>query len=271
MKKFKQYDRRTLGDLHITAEEHTVPCDHPQHWHTYYEIEIIISGAGKYIINDVAYDISQGRIFLLTPTDFHYLIIKEETHLINISFDSEAKDIALPASPFFEEAKRAYSVNADIGSRILSASRLLIHECESHGECRYELLKYLLCAILGKKIATAKANGEHSRGIRRAIEYTALHFREPLRLSDIAAEAGYNPSYFSEIFRRTTGERWIEYLTRLRIGYAKMMLSGGFSVSDAGALSGFGSRSAFLDAFRRATGMSPAEYKHRTVLIDNNI
>lgn len=93
----------------------------------------------------------------------------------------------------------------------------------------------------------------------------ALHFKEQITLSDVASEAGYNPSYFTELFKKATGEGVMEHVTKLRIAYAKMMLSGGFSVLDAGALSGFGSRTAFLESFKRIVGMPPSEYRRRTV------
>ena len=88
-----------------------------------------------------------------------------------------------------------------------------------------------------------------------------LHFKERVTLSDLAAEAGYHPTYFSELFKKTTGETYIEKLTKLRIGHARTMLASGFSVFDACFLSGFGSLSGFAAAFKKACNMSPREYK----------
>ena len=82
-------------------------------------------------------------------------------------------------------------------------------------------------------------------------------------LSCIAAAAGYNPSYFSRLFKKATGEGYTEHLLKLRIGHSKMLLSAGHSVTDAGALSGFASRTAFLDSFRRTVGVCPSKYKSR--------
>ena len=63
------------------------------------------------------------------------------------------------------------------------------------------------------------------------------------------------------MFHRATGESYLEALTRLRLGYARSLLAGGFSVSDACHLSGFGSLSAFGNAFRRHMGISAAAYR----------
>ena len=88
-----------------------------------------------------------------------------------------------------------------------------------------------------------------------------LHFREDISLASIAAEVGYHPAYFSELFKRTTGETFMESLTKLRIGYARSMLLSGFSVSDACFLSGFGSLSNFLEMFKRNCKITPSEYR----------
>ena len=90
-----------------------------------------------------------------------------------------------------------------------------------------------------------------------------MHFKEPITLARLAAEAGYHPSYFSEQFRRVTGEGYADTLARLRVGYARSLLANGFSVTDACFASGFGSLSAFGAAFRRLVGEPPSTYKKR--------
>ena len=90
-----------------------------------------------------------------------------------------------------------------------------------------------------------------------------LHFKERISLSQLADEAGYHPTYFSELFKRTTGETYIEALTKLRVGYARTLLAGGFSVSEVCYMSGFGSLSGFATAFKRLCHMSPRAYKQR--------
>ena len=88
-----------------------------------------------------------------------------------------------------------------------------------------------------------------------------MHFAEKITLDDVAAEAGYHPTYFSELFKKVTGETYIDMLTRLRLGHAKSMLANGFSVSDACFGSGFGSLSNFLELFKRNCKITPSEYR----------
>ena len=86
----------------LTTSTHTVEHAHPLHWHSYFEIEIILSGKGEYVVNDIVYDITEHHVFLLTSTDFHYLKLNEAATILNISFDetmmSDADMTALDAA-----------------------------------------------------------------------------------------------------------------------------------------------------------------------------
>lgn len=264
MEKMRRYERLQLqSGKHLTVSTHVVEGGHPQHWHGYFEIEIIQSGSGKYIINDVEYDISENDVFFLTSTDFHYLEVSERTELINISFDNfifDDKDI--PYS-FFSKAENVYKLDADEYERLISAAKILLHEYEIGGDCQKQILKYIVRCIMRKNSGIYDKAGsvEQNRGIKNAIVYMEMHFAEKITLQDVAAAAGYSPSYFSDVFARLTGETYIEALTKLRLSYAKSMLANGYSVSYACFLSGFSSLSNFLEVFKKHSKITPSEYK----------
>ena len=247
---------------HLTVKHRTADAFYPVHWHSFFEVEIVLAGEGICRINDVAYPIPEYSLFFLSPTDFHALEAHGEMHLINLSFDEEMlseQDIGAILSSRLE---RAYTLSAEEHERFVAAARLLAHECEIDGDCRRALLSYLIHTILRKNTDVS----HHDRHdpltvIRRAYLYLEMHFKEPITLTRLAAEAGYHPSYFSEQFRRVTGEGYTDTLARLRVGYARSLLANGFSVTDACFASGFGSLSAFGTAFRRLVSVSPSEYK----------
>ena len=266
MERWEATGRLTIdGGRPLSVSEHSVEGEFPLHWHSYFEIEIVLSGRGRCVINDVTYDIGEKNLFFLTPTDFHYLAVDEPTRFINICFDESVvgeRELAALLSPAVE---RAYRLGDEEYRRLIDAAALLSHEAKSGGECCPELLKYILSSILRNDVnkTIQISPPPHARGIGRAIAYLEIHFKEPITLAQLAAEAGYHPTYFSELFRRATGEGYAEALNKRRIGYARTLLAGGLSVADAAAMAGFGSLSGFLATFKRLCGTTPSEYKKR--------
>lgn len=262
-KREKSERLRLPNECDLTVETHTVEGGHPLHWHSYFEIEIVLSGRGKYIINDAVYDISANNVFFLNPTDFHYLDVDEVTELINISFDNNILDDRDAALLTADKNRRAYTFNSADYERLLHAANILQHEYRIAGDCQKQLLQYIVKCLLRKNIISQeeKVKYKHNRGIISAIAYMEMHFTERVTLRDVATAAGYHPTYFSQLLVSVTGETYIDMLTRLRLGHAKSMLANDFSVCDACFQSGFGSLSNFLEVFKKNCKITPSEYR----------
>jgi AraC-like DNA-binding protein/quercetin dioxygenase-like cupin family protein len=247
----------------ISVGVHTVHLHHPVHWHSFFEIEIILSGEGKYVVNDVEYDISENNVFFLTSTDFHYLRLDGTAQIMNISFDETMMSDADMTTLVFNKIAKAYKLDGDEYRRVLDIARILEHECGVDGDCCGALLSYIIKCLFRKSKDEPRADitPETLGGIRRAIIYMELHFRENIDLDAVASEAGYTSAYFSRLFRKATGKSYIETLTQYRLGYAKTLLGNGFSVTDTCFSSGFGSLTSFQEAFKRKYKISPREYK----------
>jgi AraC family transcriptional regulator, melibiose operon regulatory protein len=92
--------------------------------------------------------------------------------------------------------------------------------------------------------------------------FLATRFRDPIRVADVAAVAHRHPSSAMESFRAALGVTIGAYLTRCRVAEAqRLLITTDAAVGEVGAAAGFGSQSAFYDAFTRATGRSPAAYR----------
>ena len=247
---------------HICVQTHTTSgC--PVHWHTYFEIEIITSGSGIHILNGTEYAISRGSAYLLTPTSFHQIRTDEPIQLINISFDEEVLTEKMLSCLISAGTGKVFRLKSDDFRRITTAALLLQHECETDGPCKQQLGEYLLSCLFRSSASAFPdtAGSDGLSGIKKAILYLELHFREPIALPLLAEQAGLTPGYLSELFRQITGETYTERLCTLRVGYARTLLSSGISVSEACFASGFGSLSSFLSAFKRKCHMTPSEYQ----------
>ena len=130
------------------------------------------------------------------------------------------------------------------------------------GNCVAELFESLLC-ILSRAIADYNGGGAvgYCSEMQRAIIYLETHFRESPSLKEISEYVGFNPTYFSELFKKVTGVTYTTRLNQLRIAYAKSLLTQGLSVSEACYACGFGSLSNFQHIFKKSTDTSPSEYR----------
>ena len=81
-----------------------------------------------------------------------------------------------------------------------------------------------------------------------------------LGLFIIATEFHYSPEYFSRWFKKNFGVNFHQYITDLRIDYAKKLLKSGKDSKDVPALVGFKTRDHFTKTFKKAVNLTPKEY-----------
>lgn len=95
--------------------------------------------------------------------------------------------------------------------------------------------------------------------IQRATYYITEHYAEDITVQALARQANLNPVYFGKLFKATTGSTCKEYLNRIRINNAEMMLSSGdFNVSETAERCGFHDISYFSNLFKKMKGYSPS-------------
>lgn len=251
-----------IGSRHITVKRHLFTT-YPLHWHNYFEIELIVKGSGIYIYNGEKYSVNKGDAYILTPAYFHGIHTSSPIEIINISFDETYLTDGMRAFLYASDSIKRLRFDEGDFNRFIMATELLQHEIELNRSCITQLLEYILSLFSFNEKNRVKSfvNREHLSGINKSIFYMELHFREKMSLEKLSAISGYNPTYFSELFRKVTGETYIQRLKRLRINYAKTLLSQGLSVSDACFLSGFSSLSNFLTTFKEMCGTTPSNYR----------
>ena len=107
----------------------------------------------------------------------------------------------------------------------------------------------------------ASTRAELAKRIGVAIEWMHAHFAEPLTVEAIAREACLSPFHFHRLFTAFTGETPHQYLRRLRLERARVLLrSGTQSVTDVALHAGFSSPTSFSSAFTRVFGASPRAF-----------
>jgi len=242
----------------IEVTEKTVSDRFLLHCHDYFEVEIIKSGRGTHLLNGSSYPISVGSAYLIKPTDIHEILVESPLELVNISFRVDMLSEASILSILHAHTHHLMTFEGKRLESALLAAKLLANECEMNGAHQRTLLEYLIHFFNDSAAGTQRS--EQISGIKRALLYLEVHFREQIDLATLAREAGFHPMYFSAIFKKATGETYVQKLCQLRLEYAATLLANNYSVSYACFESGFGSLSNFFTAFKKRYGVSPREY-----------
>jgi len=100
--------------------------------------------------------------------------------------------------------------------------------------------------------------------IARAKAYIASHLDCPLRVEETARYVGLCPSRFYERFKQEVGQTPADYCNRLRCAEARTLLARTDTpVTEIAFTLGFATSQYFASCFRKYTGMSPTEYRHK--------
>lgn len=92
--------------------------------------------------------------------------------------------------------------------------------------------------------------------------YIVRHFREPIRVADVASVASVAPQYAMTLFHSVTGFAVAEYLNRCGVAEAqRLLVASEANISDVAFAAGFGSVSQFYDRFASSCGTTPRQFR----------
>ena len=98
--------------------------------------------------------------------------------------------------------------------------------------------------------------------IEKMKEYIRNHYREDLKLMDLARQFGFSYCYISTYFKENMPEGFSGYLNKIRIGKARsMLLHTTKSIAEVGSEVGYTDQSYFCRVFKKTTGVTPGRYR----------
>jgi two-component system response regulator YesN len=132
---------------------------------------------------------------------------------------------------------------------------------EAVDELKHWMSEYLHdCVHVMKQIANQSLRVE----IVEAQRYAEMNLNKKISLEEIAERLELNPSYFSRLFKKETGEGFIEFVTRMKMDKAKeWLISSNKTIDELSELLGYESKSYFVRIFKNQVGVTPAEYARK--------
>jgi AraC-like DNA-binding protein len=123
-----------------------------------------------------------------------------------------------------------------------------------------EVVLELLVGPEGPALRRAVRRRDGLRPLIDVVHYLDEHSHEPIRISRLARRAAMSESAFFTKFRQATGATPLQYLKRLRLAKARVLLAmGTASVTEIAHSVGYASSAQFSRDFRIAFGATPSD------------
>ncbi len=117
-----------------------------------------------------------------------------------------------------------------------------------------------------KRVADVQSGGGSSQLVRVVREYILLHLDRSITTDELSRISGMNRTYFCKRFQEEIGMTVNHYVTVVKMDEAKRLLE--ITKKNSAEIAerlGYSSQSYFQSVFKKATGMTPGEYRKQKI------
>ena len=257
----------------------------PMHWHSEFELNRILQGAGEFICGDEHFTAREGEFLLIPPNMLHaayplenhelvYQVLVFHPAMIGANTNDRCTIECIrpfmnnsiqvsgaigPDSPNYAEVKLSVdNIFSCVFGNLPELDLLL----------KSELLR--LFWLLNQTANTTISDDtsiSYSELVRPALDYMMNNLQETISIDHLADISHLSKSYFMNCFKKAVGMGAIEHLTHLRINAACDALSDtNKMVSEIAFTCGYCNLSNFNRQFKQIMGCSPKEYRKRKIV-----
>lgn len=240
-----------------------------EHSHSHLEIGFLRRGSAKFMIGNQIYDMSPGDVWVNNVNVIHdeqYERVPVNIFAFgidNIALQHLPPNCLLPdnVSPVVHCGKQ-YELMDNIGEYLYSAIEDDTYAFDS--PAYYALLTLLSIVIENSKAINDQ--GQQYTGqqhlCKKIQEYINENYLRPITLLDISEAINVSPYYMSRAFKKVTGFSPMQYVARLRIGKAQVLLiHTDMSILNISYETGYNNLSTFNYAFSKLIGMTPDKFR----------
>lgn len=253
------------------------------HSHEFMEIQYVVSGMGKQVIEDKEFDVSAGDVsfsnfitkhsFVSSSQDdplivYNCIFFPEYLENINLEAGSSPAHKMIYDSKLFNMPYFTFRDENDLILTVLSQ----MHSEYTGAEEGYErvLRGYFIALIniinrLYRRQTNEKLLMVKDADINKVIMYIEKNYREKISLDSLAKIALLSPNYLCSKFKEMTSTTIVEYINKKRLReICRLLRDTTMSFSEIAMSVGYTNISYIRKLFKKEFGESPLEYRRRT-------
>lgn len=286
LKEERAYDSPAFHFRHYIAPREADCFLVPPHWHN--ELEIIHFQQGHFTleINMEHYQIDSECLFFISSGELHRISCEEPCResavifspylLCFISNDAAQSRLISPLTGGSLRMPRMLTSDQKCFEAVLAEYKKILDASKSgdsaalSSEVRQLFIKAALLNILGLlaenglMLTAGETKNENIEAVKSVLSYIHSHYAEKIYIRELAGLVNLNEQYFCRFFKKAIGQSPITYLNEYRIRRAIELLGDtSMPVTDICLECGFNNFGNFIREFRRQTGMTPLQYRHR--------
>lgn len=255
--------------------------------HFHDDIEMIYATDGSFdvFLNGVMYTFSKGDLLIINSKEVHRIIAKTDGFNSYIWFRF-ASELVYSAEQSLFEIKYVlpFLMSNSEHEKVITSEKLVnsgipeiiqeMYDEYTEKEYGFELaVKSYICKVFlwilrywhndGVNLnIDENRTGKTAVDLSKVFSYVSENYSSDIMVSDMAKMCCMSYSYFSRVFRETTGQTFSEYVNFVRLREAQRLLATtDMSVTEVAFRTGFSSSSHFVCRFRKAKGITPKQFK----------
>lgn len=268
-------------DCFYIADRRKSEFTYPLHSHSEYELNYVENAAGvKRIVGDYVEVIGNWDLTLITGDDLEHVWEQHECTSRNI------REITIQFSKdlFFDnfihknqfssiknmliKAQKGINFPMETIMRVypmldkLSSEESGFHAVMNLMHILYELSLCENCHTLASSSFAQTEDNTDSRRVKKIYDYINAHYKEDIRLEELANLVGMTPVAFSRFFKLRAGKTISEYIIDIRLGNAtRLLVDTTNTISEICYECGFNNVSNFNRIFKKRKECSPKVFR----------
>jgi AraC-like DNA-binding protein len=233
------------------------------HEHTYYEINLILSGNVNILLGKQAQEGVESRIVLTKPHTPHFVTCKPD-RLYTRQYLLFTEEFLAGYIPEWKQIKELFGESGRVVVLTPEQREFCKHSIDQikveTNPMRQKLLILYLLSYIGDFSGGVPEHSATPAYVLDALAYIEAHYAEKITAAELAGLLYVGRTTLMTAFKRYTGSTLNEYIVQCRLKNAIELLAGGCTEQAAAEACGLGDVSGLIRGFKRTFGMTPRQY-----------
>lgn len=261
--------------LYVSTSKYEGDWQSILHTHPFSELFYVVHGSGTFVAEGMEFSVGKNDMVIINPHVQHTEKSLYTTPLEYIVLGIDGLAFSFDQIASVQDRMLIQTASGDVykyntqNSYVYAYLNIMLEEITKKEEnyeavCQNLLEVILLCMLRNNNLSIIQSsNILLNRECAQIKNYLDANYAENITLDTLASFSHMNKYYIAHAFTKYMGVSPITYLLQKRIEEGKSLLSStSHSISQISTSLGFSSQSYFSQAFKKATGKTPIQYRN---------